>query len=125
MKGAYKDAKDWTIEVAGDWSQANGKYSNRKASKKIFFSGAIGLWYYMQGEFHPAIDCWQQELAIILQVEKKEEKRFHKGWFYYMIGLAYSQVKRKREAEKYFLVAEEEDVLTYGENAKNFPMASQ
>ena len=124
MKGIFTDSKDWDIVVWGDWHDKNGKpskYKPKEGLKEIHITGGEGFYHYFKGEFMKAIGNWFQDLAIIKKVEKEEKRRYHKGLFYYQIGLAYKELRNEEKATKYINLAKEEDKLTYGKLANTFP----
>ena len=124
MKGILDDSKDWNIVVIGDWRGKNGKtkgYEERWADKLIFISGGIGMYFYMTGDFSYAIHCWREDLALIKKIEKEENTRFHKGWFYYQMGISYQQLNDVVNAKNFLRLAKQQDKISYGKKAKTFP----
>src|SRR3989304_9401462 len=116
----FKDGKDWDISVWGDWRDSKGKvkkYSNKIIYKKINITGGIGMYYYFRGSFHQAIDAWKEDLNVIKWIEKTEKKRFHKGLFYYQIGLAYQVLGAIKVANQYFGLAKRQDKIAYKDKA--------
>jgi len=124
MKGVFKDSKDWNIVVIGDWRDKNGKtigYDEKIAEKLIFISGGIGMYFFHLGDFKYAIHRWKEDLALIKKIEKAEGVRFHKGWFYFQIGLAYRWLKDVVNERNYIRLAKQQDRIAYGKKAKEFP----
>ena len=123
-KSIFEDGKDWTVIVWGDWRDAEGKvrkYTERISNKKIHITGGLGFYYYFRGYMQKAIDAWKEDLEVIKWIEETEKRRFHKGLFYYQIGLAYRQFEAEKIANKYMGLAKRQDKLTYGKKAREFP----
>ena len=108
MKGIFDDSKNWNIVVIGDWRDKNGKtegYDEKLADKLIFISGGTGMYFYFKGEFRRAIHQWKRNLELIKKIEKEENTRFHKGWFYYQIAIAYQELKDIENERNYLKLA--------------------
>lgn len=124
MKGYFKDSKEWDVVVIGDWRDKNGKtkgYSEKLADKLIFISGGIGMYFYHTGEFRLAVSSWEKDLIEVKMIERHQKTRFHKGWFYYMLGIAHQQMNNVVESRNYLRLAKQQDKIAYGKNAKTFP----
>ena len=124
MKGFYKDSKEWEIVVIGDWRDKNGKttgYDEDLADKRIFISGGQGMYFFMRGDNDFAIYCWMNDLQLIKKIEKQQGVRFHKGWFYYQLGISHQNMNHIIEARNYLRLAKQQDIIAYGKKAKTFP----
>ena len=78
------------------------------------------MYWYQMGKFKKALKVYHNELRAILKIEKTEERRFHKGLHYYQIGLCYMHRKKDEFALDFFKKAYEEDLKSYGKEAKTF-----
>ena len=124
MKGIFKDSKEWKIVVIGDWRNKNGKtvgYDEKLGEKLIYISGGIGMYYFHRGDFSYAVYHWRNDLRLIKKIETLEKLRFHKGWFYYQIGISYQNLGDVVNSRNYLRLAKQEDKITYGTKAKKFP----
>ena len=124
MKGIFTDSKDWDIVVIGDWRDKNGKttgYDEKLGEKLIFISGGEGTYYFMRGQYDFAISSWMGDLQLIKKIEKAEDVRYHKGWFYYHLGIAHQEMDNLIEARNYLRLAKQQDKISYGKLANTFP----
>ena len=127
-KSVFEDGKDWNVIVWGDWRDSSGKikkYSNRITYKKIHITGGLGYYYYFRGEMQRAIGSWKEDLSVIKWIEETEDRRFHKGLFYYQISLAYRELGAEKVANKYLGLAKKQDKISYGDKAKEFPASKK
>lgn len=121
-----KDLKNWDIVVWGDWrthgGTKKGEYIPEEGKHEICISGGNGLYWLRMEDFTKAINCFLDDLFIIERLELETGERIHKGFFYYHIALAQ---RNSYLQKKYLAKARDEDMLTYGEKAKDFPSFAQ
>lgn len=132
MKSSKKPFSDsWPTVVWGDWRTADGKparYVPEEVDPQIFITGGVGFFYFFRKSFRAAISAWIDDLTVIALLEEEENRRVHKGLFYYQIGLSYIYLSKDTnydfllsEALKYMKLALIEDQLSYGRKANSFP----
>ena len=123
MKGIFSDSAEWHIIVWGDWRDEKGNPSSYKPEeglKEIHLTGGLGFYYYFTGRFRKAIEAYISDLEAIKEIEKRERIRYHKGLFYYQIGLCYKELGDLKAAKKFIGLAKRQDKITYGKFAPTY-----
>lgn len=123
MNGFFADSNEWDIVVWGDWRKSDGSvspYKDKEGLKEVHITGGSGMYWFMRGDFKKAIRAYKRDLGLIEEAEKVEHRQFHKGLFYFQVALCYQNLNDTRLAVKFLNKAYEEDVRSYGENAKTF-----
>ncbi len=127
MNSPYDVFKDKTILMSHDFRRAgaDGKAANYMPSDcLVMFSGGPGFYYFTQGEFSKALHWFEQELDVVFEAEKSEGRRLHKGGYYFQMAMAGKNLGLVGTYDHYMELAKEEDRLSYGDTAAEFPATS-
>lgn len=121
MKSIFNDLQDWKYFVTGDWRDEKGKVivPKKHEGKTVVFGGGLGFYYFAHGKFNKAIKVWEESIRVIRKIEKEENIRFHKGWYFFQIYLCYRNLE-SIEADKWLKLAQEEDRISYGKKFNKF-----
>ena len=81
--------------------------------------GGTGFMFFLLEDFKTAIRAWNLDLKAIRLRERQGEEIYHKGMWYFNIGLCYEALEQRVRAISYYRLALREDKRTYGRDFKN------
>lgn len=80
--------------------------------------GGTGFTFFLLADFNNAIKAWKLDIKAIHLREKQNQEKYHKGMWYFNIGLCYENLNDRKRAQGWYKSAFKEDCRTYKNRAR-------